>query len=244
MQTDNFIISLDVGTQNIKASALSTSDQTVIYGALEESKGISREGEILPKELCEAIKNVINKLELKIKRKIKSSFISIPSEFVHLISSEGHSLVLDEEVSQRELDEAKESIKRVFHGPDEVVVDQMISKYSVDDTLYRNPCGVKGKKLSLYGQVALAKKDFIEALKMAMDMALVEISGMGLASEGAASLLLTKTDLREGVVLVDAGASSTRLTLFYNQKIEDFEWIKLGGQNITKDISIVMKNLG
>ncbi len=241
MQSDNYIISLDVGTQYIKASALSVSDQTVIHGVLQQSNGINREGMIIPQELGEAIRNTINKLELKLERKIQSAFLCMPNEFVRLIPSEGHCIVMGAEVTHKELNEAKESIQRVFHRQDEEVVDLIVSRYSVDETLYSNPLGIKGDRLSVYGQVVLGQKEFIQAIYQAMDYAGVKISGMGLASEGAASLLLTKTDLRDGVVLVDVGGSSTRITLYANQKIEDFKWIKLGGKNITKDISIVME---
>lgn len=240
MQTDNYVISLDVGTQYIKASALSIYDQTVIYGTLEQSNGITKEGRISPKELGEAIRAVINKLELKIERKIQSSYVCIPSEFTRLMPTEGHSLILNE-VTQRELDEAMESAQRVFHGSNEEVVDLIIAKYLVDETQYGNPCGVKGQRLSLFGQAVLGEKDFLNGLYEAMANASLKISGIGLATEGAASLLLTKTDLREGVILVDTGASSTRIAFYRNQTMEKFQWIKLGGKSITKDISIVMK---
>ncbi len=241
MQTDNYIISLDVGTQYIKASALSVNDQSVIYGALEQSLGITKDGMINPAELGGAIRNVINKLELKLERKIQSCYVSMPNEYTRLMSTEGHCIVMGVDVTSKELNETKESAKRVFHQQDEEVVDLIVSKYSLDDTLYSDPCGVKGDRLSLYGQVVLGKKEILIGLIQAMEVASVKISGFVLASEAAASLLLTKKDLREGVVLVDVGASTTRITLYGHQKIKDFKSINLGGKNITKDISIVMK---
>ncbi len=241
MQTDNFIISLDIGTQYIKASALSVQDQTLIYGALEDAKGISKVGKIIPEELGEAIKNAINQLELKIQRKISSVFVSMPNEYTRVVPTQGQCYTNNNEVSQRELNETKEGAKRVFHDQNEEVVDLIISKYVLDDTLYNNPCQVTGEKLEIHGQAVLGQKDFIQGLYMAMDKANLKISGLGLASEGAASLLATKKDLRDGVVLVDTGASSTKMIFYRNQKIEDFELVKIGGRNITKDISIVME---
>ncbi len=241
MPSDNYIISLDVGTQYIKASALSVSDQTIIYGVLEQSNGITREGRIIPGDLGEAIKNIISKLEQKIELKIQSSFVCIPNEQVRLIPTEGHSNLMGGVVTPKELREAQDGAKRVFNRPDEEVVDLIVSKIFVDDTLYHAPLGVKGDRISIYGHVVLVQKEFVESLQLAMSYAGIKISGMGLASEGAASLLLTKKDLRDGVVLVDVGASSTRITLYANREIQDFQWIKIGGKNITKDISIVME---
>lgn len=241
MQTDNFIISLDVGTQYIKASALSVFDESVIHGARGETKGMTKEGQINPEELGEAIKNTINKLELILNQKIKSAYVSLPMEFARVEPSEGHSLLAHGEVTEQDLNQALDSAKRVFYKENEDVVDFLTANTMVDDTLYLTPCGVKGEKLTLNGQAVLGEKIFIQGIQRALDNAGLKGAGFVLSSSGAASLLLTKTDLRRGVVLVDVGASSTRLTLYKDQMINDFSWIKIGGRNITKDISIVLK---
>lgn len=241
MQTDNFIISLDVGTQYIKASALSVTDQSVIHGSREETKGITKEGQILPMELGEAIKNVINKLEGILNRKVKSAYVSVPMDFVRLMEAEGHSIIVNGHVTQQELNHSVDGAKRVFHNQDEEVIDFIMSKIMIDETLYKNPCGIKGEKLSVYGQAVLGQRGYIKALQEAMNNAGILLAGFGLGQMGAASLLLSKKDMRDGVILVDTGASSTQMTLFKNQRIHDFSSIKMSGKNITKDISIVLK---
>lgn len=241
MQTDNFIIGLDIGTHYIKASALSVQDNTLMYGSVVESQGTDKNGITDIKALSSAIKKVISKLEIKISRNIKSAFVCLQPEFVRLIDTQGHAAVLGDSVTQYEIDKALDGAQLISLLPNEEIVDVVINRYYVDETAYRDPVGVKGRNLDIQGQLVTAKKEYVESLYDAMAGAKLKVSGTGLGSVSAASLLLTKRDRTNGAILVDTGANTTRATLIKDDRIMDSEIFNLGGKSITRDIAIVMK---
>ncbi|NCC79200.1 MAG: hypothetical protein EOM07_06325 [Clostridia bacterium] len=241
MQTDNFIIGLDIGTQYIKASASSVQDNTLMYGSVVESQGTDKNGITDIKALSSAIKKVISKLEVKISRNINTAFVCIQPEYVKLLDTQGHASVLSDEVTQYEIDKALDGAQLISLEPGEEIVDIIVNKYYVDDTVYRDPLGVKGRHLDIKAQLVTAKKDYIESIYDAMAMAKLKVAGTGLASVAASSLLLTKRDLLNGAILIDTGANMTRATLFKDNKLVDSDVINLGGKSITRDIAIVMK---
>lgn len=241
MQTDNFIIGLDIGTQYIKASASSVQDNTLMYGSVVESQGTDKNGITDIKALSSAIKKVISKLEVKISRNINTAFVCIQPEYVKLMDTQGHASVLSDEVTQYEIDKALDGAQLISLEPGEEIVDIIVNKYYVDDTVYRDPLGVKGRHLDIKAQLVTAKKDYIESIYDAMAMAKLKVAGTGLASVAASSLLLTKRDLLNGAILIDTGANMTRATLFKDNKLVDSDVINLGGKSITRDIAIVMK---
>lgn len=241
MQTDNFIIGLDIGTQYIKASASSVQDNTLMYGSVVESQGTDKNGITDIKALSSAIKKVISKLEVKISRNISTAFVCIQPEYGKLMDTQGHASVLSDEVTQYEIDKALDGAQLITLESGEEIVDIIVNKYYVDDTVYRDPLGVKGRHLDIKAQLVTAKKDYIESIYDAMAMAKLKVAGTGLASVAASSLLLTKRDLLNGAILIDTGANMTRATLFKDNKLVDSDVINLGGKSITRDIAIVMK---
>jgi len=240
MQIDNFVVGLDIGTQYIKASALSLQDSNLMYTTTVGSQGIDKNGIADIKALGSSIGNALGKLEVKISRGINSVFVCIQPEFVKLIETEGHAIISSGVVTAKDIDKAIDAAQLVTLHPDEEIIDILIPKYDVDGTVYRDPLGVNGKNLQIKTQLVTSKKDYVESLYDAVAYAKYSIAGTGLGIEAAASLLATKSDKINGVFLVDSGANSTRVSLYKDDRILDYDVIKLGGRNITKDISIVM----
>lgn len=241
MQTDNFIIGLDIGTQYIKASASSLQDSTLMYGSVVESQGTDKNGITDVKALSSAIKKVISKLEVKISRNIKTAFVCIQPEYVKLMDTQGHATVLSDEVTQYEIDKALDGAQLISLEPDEEIVDIIVNKYYIDDTAFKDPLGVKGRHLDIKAQLVTAKKSYVESVYDAMAGARLKVAGTGLASVAASSILLTPRDLQNGAILIDTGANMTRATLFKDNRLVDSDVINLGGKSITRDIAIVMK---
>ena len=240
MQIDNFVVGLDIGTQYIKASALSLQDNNIMHTTTVGSQGIDKNGITDIKALGSSIRNALGKLEVKISRGINSVFVCIQPEFVKLIETEGRVVISSGVVTAKDIDKAIDAAQLVTLATDEEIIDILIPKYDVDGTVYRDPLGVNGKNLEIKTQLVTSKKDYVESLYDAVAYAKYSIAGTGLGIEAAASLLATKSDKINGVFLVDSGANSTRVSFYKDDRIVDYDVIKLGGRNITKDISIVM----
>lgn len=241
MQMDHFVIGLDIGSHYIKASALSTTDETFMVSALVESQGMDKNEIVDVKALGSAVKKVIQKLEVKISRNITSVFLCVQPEHLKFYETSGHAELFGDAVTQRELDIAMDSAQKVSIGDEDEIVDMLISKYYVDETIYGNPLGVRGSNFDFSGQLATAPKAYIEKLYDALALAKIKIAGTGLSTVGAGSILLSRGDWQKGAVIVDSGAHTTRAVYVKNHKVVDVSSVQLGGKNITRDLAIVLK---
>lgn len=241
VQQDQLIIGIDIGSQYIKASALSMQDESFMVSAVVETQGVEKGNIVDVKSLGSSIKKAIGKLEVKVSKSIQAAFVCIQPEYVMFKDTTGHAELFGDAVSQREMDIALDSAQRLMVDDQHEIIDILVSRYYVDDTIYANPMGIKGKTFDFTGQIVTAEKSLVDSLYDAMAQAKVGVLGTGLSSLAAASLLLTSGDLQKGTVLVDTGAHNTRAVLFKNQKIVATENVKLGGKNITRDLAIVLK---
>ena len=119
MQIDNFVVGLDIGTQYIKASALSLQDSNVMYTTTVGSQGIDKNGIADIKALGSSIGNALGKLEVKISRGINSVFVCIQPEFVKLIETEGRVVTANGVVTAKDIDKAIDAAQLVTLAPDE-----------------------------------------------------------------------------------------------------------------------------
>lgn len=241
MQMDHFVIGLDIGSHYIKASALSTTDETFMVSALVESQGMDKNEIVDVKALGSAVKKVIQKLEVKISRNITSVFLCIQPEHLKFYETSGHAELFGDAVTQRELDIAMDSAQKVSVEDEDEIVDMLISKYYVDETIYGNPLGVRGSNFDFTGQLATAPKSFVEKLYDALALAKVKVAGTGVSTVGAGSILLSRGDWQKGAVIVDTGAHTTRAVYVRNHQVVDVSSVQLGGKNITRDLAIVLK---
>lgn len=236
-----FVVGLDIGTQQIKAASLSTKDKDILYNAVASSQGMDRHGVQDVKALAAAVKSAIGILENKIFKDITSVYVNIPAEFARVVDTQGSTRIRTGAVDASDIDRAIDMAQLKPIEPDEEIVDIIIPKYLVDDTLYRNPMGVKGNLLEIKAQLVVAKKTYVESIYDVCQNARLRVIGTGLATESAASLLLTRTDRQNGAFLVDVGADTTRISLYQEDVIKEMVSIPLGGRSISKDIAIILK---
>lgn len=241
MQMDHFVIGLDIGSHYIKASALSTTDESFMVSALVESQGMDKNEIVDVKALGNAVKKAIQKLEVKISRNITSVFLCIQPEHLRFYETKGHAELFGDAVTQRELDIAMDSAQMVSVEDEDEIVDMLISKYYVDETIYGNPLGVRGSNFDFTGQLATAQKKYVEKLYDALALAKVKVAGTGVSTVGAGSILLSRSDWQKGAVIVDSGAHTTRAVYVKNHQVVDISSVQLGGKNITRDLAIVLK---
>jgi cell division protein FtsA len=85
----------------------------------------------------------------------------------------------------------------------------------------------------------LQRKSFYRNLNKCFDNAGIAIAEMYLAPLVLADSVLTEAERRSGCVLVDLGADTTTVSVYYKNILRHLAVIPLGGNNVTKDISTV-----
>ncbi|NLB23106.1 MAG: hypothetical protein GX833_07600 [Clostridium sp.] len=241
MSVDQFITGLDLGSYYIKASAITGRNGDIIFSAYGESQGIE-DGVVTDSvRLLAAIRSVLRKLEIKTGVPVQKAFLSIDTAYTRQESSRGSAGLSKGSVSEKDMLNAIKSSMRIARTTEEQICDVLIDDYKVDGIVYANPISVEGSLIDVSSQTILADKSLIGGQTRVLENERIQVLGTGLSVHGMANLLLTRSQRYNGALLIDSGHRKTDVVVLKNNRIVYSETIPLGGRNITKDLSIVLK---
>ena len=121
--------------------------------------------------------------------------------------------------------------------PAQEVLDAITQEYKVDAQYQLDPVGIQCTRLEANLLNILWKKSFYRNLNKCFDNAGIAIAEMYLAPLALADSVLTDVEKRVGCVLVDLGAATTTVSVYYRNILRHLAVIPLGGNNITIDIA-------
>jgi cell division protein FtsA len=120
---------------------------------------------------------------------------------------------------------------------DQEIIDAATQEYKVDNQYQMDPVGIQCTRLEGNFLNILWRRLFYRNLNKCFDQAGVAIADMYLAPLALADSILTDAEKRSGCVLVDLGADTTTVSVYFKNVLRHLAVIPLGGNNITKDIA-------
>lgn len=240
MSVDQFITGLDLGSYYIKASAITGHNGDIVFSAYGESQGIE-DGTITDSvRLLASIRSVLRQLETKTGMPVTKVFLSIDTAYTRQETSRG-SAGLKGGATERDMLNAVRSSMRVAKTSEEEICDVLIGEYKIDGVTFANPVGAEGSLVDVTSQTILVDKITLDGQARVLENEGIGIIGTGVSVHGMANLMLNRSQRYEGVLMVDGGHRKTDVVVLRNNRIVYSETIPLGGRNITKDLSIVLK---
>ncbi len=241
MAADQFITGLDLGSYYIKASAITGRNGDIIFSSYGESQGIE-DGKVTDSvRLLSSIRSVLRQLEIKTGTPVTKVFLNIDTAYTRQEASRGSAGIKSVNVTEMDLLSAVKSSMRIAKASSEMITDVLIGDYKVDGVGFANPIGVSGSLIDVASQTILGDRELIEAQVRVLQNGGIQVLGTGLSVHGMANLMLTRSQRYHGALLIDAGHRKTDVVILRNNRIVYSETIPLGGRNITKDLSIVLK---
>ena len=117
------------------------------------------------------------------------------------------------------------------------ILDAATQEYKVDNQYSIDPVGIKANHLEGNFLNILWRKSFYDNLNNCFEKAGIAIAEMYLAPLALADSVLTEAEKRGGCVLVDLGADTTTISVYYKNILRHLAVLPLGSANITKDIA-------
>ena len=114
----------------------------------------------------------------------------------------------------------------------------------MDTQLQMDPVGIRAARLEGNFLNILMRKTFFQNLNRCFELAGIKVAEMYLAPLALANAVLTEAEKRSGCVLVDIGADTTTVTVFWKNVLRHLAVIPLGSNNITKDIASLQMEEG
>jgi len=239
-------ISLDIGSSSIKVliGDMSDSQLHVIGVGCVKSNGI-RKGAIVDIDATvQAIKKAVEQAERMTGFKIEEVILGIPTNQVSLQHVKGVVAVNSEnrEITDDDLDRVIDSAQTVPIAPDREFVNIVPRQFIVDNLdEIKDPRGMIGIRLELDATMITTSKTLLHNVLRCVERAGLNIRSIYLQPLTAGYFALTEDEKNQGTAYIDLGGGSTTIAVFEDGLLTHTGVVPVGGDHITKDLSIVLK---
>ncbi len=240
MPAKNFVVAIELGSTKIRGIAgQKRSDGSIAVLAVvsEDARQCIRNGVVYNiDKTVQCITSIVQRLKSQLKAGIKHVYVGVSGQSIHsernIIVKEIHSAV---PVTQQLIVEMMDQ-NRAMDYPDMEILDVEVQEYRADASLETEPVGIQCSRLEGNFLNILQSKRHYQKLNSCFEMAGVKLAEIYLAPFALADAVLTPVEKRSGCVLVDMGADTTTVMVYYKNIVRHIAVIPLGGSNITKDL--------
>ncbi len=190
-----------------------------------------------------------NKLSENIHRAFKTSLPkgSNISNFIFFSNITDKSLITRKsyiEVDTGKLSITKKDVRKIFKKSvsesklkGKYLIHSEPTHFRVNDKISENPIGIESKKLGISSFNLMVDNKLQDRLQKCFKEKKIEITSFFETGVASAIGNLSELEKKEGVASIDIGSTSTKVTVFKDNKIAYSNIIRLGGENVTNDIS-------
>ncbi|WP_261133912.1 cell division protein FtsA [Bacillus sp. Marseille-Q3570] len=246
MNSSEVMISLDIGTSNIKVIIGEMSDESfnVIGVGNAKSEGIKKGSIVDIDETVRSIKKAVEQAERMVGVQINSVIVGITGNHVQLQPCHGVVAVSseDREIRDEDITRVIDAAQVMSIPPEREIIDVIPREFVVDGLGEINdPRGMIGVRLEMEGILITGSKTILHNVLRCVERAGLDVADICLQPLAAGTVSLNKDERNLGVALVDMGAGSTTLTVFDQGTIQFTKVLPIGGDFVTKDISIGLR---
>ena len=236
----DFIVAIELGSSKITGMAGKKNPDgsiTILAAASEDSTSYIRKGVVYSiDKTTQGLSNIISKLKNSLQADITQVYVGIGGQSIHSVKNMViKDLPMDAIVSQNMVNELMDSNRNMTY-PDYEIQDAITEEYKVDLQYQNDPVGIQASRLEGNFLNILWRRSFYRNLNKSFGNAGIAIAETYLAPLVMADNVLTEAEKRAGCVLVDLGAETTTVSVYYRDKLRSIAVIPLGGDNITKDL--------
>lgn len=236
-----FIVAIELGSSKVTGVAgRKNMDGSISVQAVvkEDSSSFIRKGIVYNiTQTVQCISKIVQKLSASLKTEIVQVYVGVGGQSIRSVKNViAKDLPADTIVTQRLVDEMKDANRDTIYQ-DQEILDTATQEYKVDNEIQLDPVGIQCTRLEGNYLNILWRNSFYRSLNKCFDSANVAIAEMYLAPLALADSVLTDAEKRSGCLLVDLGADTTTVSVYYKNILRHLAVIPLGGNNITKDIA-------
>ncbi|SUZ55923.1 uncharacterized protein METZ01_LOCUS8777, partial [marine metagenome] len=251
----NTQIGIDIGTSKICCSITeinSDEGSNKILGVGNVPSQGMKKGSIVHRDkVMDAIEAAVREAELMAGIKVNRAMLSISGDHIRGINTQGaiaiqkgsaRNVPVEQEITQNDVSRVLELAKAVSLPVDREILHILPQEYLIDtmDSI-KDPVGMSGRRLEakvhLITMAATTAKNLVSCVhELAIDVE-------GLVFQALASAIATlDTDEKElGVAVVDIGAGTTDITVFYDGGVRHSAVIGVGASAVTNDIAVMLQ---
>ena len=175
--------------------------------------------------------------------KINSAYLTIPGKYVTIVQNSIKRDIKDKfaGVSLKDVTSALMQVKDIDIPDGKTIIDIVADKFILDDgRRVDDPIGNLISSFTVNAQVILGDKEYIKQISNICKKADLDIDGIIPITLAERNLILDNNELNDNVMIIDIGSGNTEIGVFAGNTFQYTNTIPLGGENITRDIQMVL----
>ncbi len=246
----NFSVVIDIGTSKMAAFAGCKNEDAkieILGMAKVPSKGIKRGTVLNIDEAASSVKQLVSELEKQIGEEISKVDIAYAGQPMKVVEykagrfTSGEGVVMqtdvDELVKEAQNAQVDAGFKIIHTIPQQYIIDEEISDLA--------PVGITGRKIEATFKLISVPEIYLVNFGRVMEKAGVELGEIILAPVATGEAVLTEEEKEMGAIMVDIGAGTTKISVYFEGAMIHAAVIPFGGDVVTRDIkegcSILLK---
>lgn len=192
----------------------------------------------------ESIQKAVEQAERMTGIEINEVVLGIPANGVALQDVKGVVAINSEtrEITDDDLDRVIDSAQVASISPEREIVNIVPKQFIVDDYgEITDPRGMIGVRLEMDGTLITTSKTVLHNILRCVERAGLSIREIYLQPLAAGTFALSDDEKNHGTAYIDIGGGSTTVSIFGNDELMATSVLPIGGDHVTKDLSIVLK---
>ena len=246
MAVGDIIVGIDIGSSKVSlvVGEVNNFNQVeVVFTTQQKCRGIKKSKIIDEDEIANAISKAVEDAEKEAEIKINSAYMTIAGKYVTIVQNSVTKTIKDKfaGISSRDVAAALMQVKDIDIPDGMNIIDIVTGKFILEDgRMVDDPVGNLVSSFTVNGQVILGDRDYIRELSNISRKAGIDIDGIIPITLAERNLVLDVNELSDNVMIIDIGAGNTEIGVFEGNNFQYTNTIPLGGDNITKDIQMVL----
>ncbi len=232
---------IDAGSSRTRAViALLEGDRARVLGHADvPSRGWKRGRVVDQDAVSECVLAAVHEAETRAQVSIASAVAGVGgSTICGATSRGGYEMNFPRAIEQHDVKRAVDRAARVQLQDDEMLLHLFPQDFKVDGRAWhRNPRGIIGSHLEVYVHLVTASSQEHNAIVGAINSAHLAVEETVFEPVAAAYASVLPEDREEGVAVIDIGAHSTDLAVYYGQALAFSASLPICGDHFTKDVA-------
>jgi len=239
----NFLTAIDIGSAKTCALVAELTEAGLRYAGhgLSEARG-SRKGVIVDLDKAAAsVQRAVEQAEQMVGAPVERALVGVAGPHVRAVNSRGGVNLGNRarEIGREEIRAAVEHA-RAFNMPDDRQTLHLLPQQFILDQQdgIRDPEGMVGTRLEAQVHVVTASATAAQTVVTALNRAGIHVDDTIFEPLAAADALLRPDERELGVCLIDIGAGSTDVVVFYEGVVAHTGVVPIGGDHFTHDVAV------
>ena len=241
------IVGMDIGTTKIcaiVAEHTETDALKIIGVGHSKSEGLRKGVVVNVEKTVDSIGRAVRDAELMAGVDVSAVYVGIAGDHIRSFDSRGVVAVSgeDNEITEKDQERVINHAKAVAIPMDREIIHVLPQEFIVDDQIgIKEPVGMNGVRLEAEVHIVTGAVTSAQNIVKSVRRAGIEVMDVVLEPLASGYAVLSPDEQELGVAIVDIGGGTTDIAVFYEGGIRHTAVIGLGGENVTRDITIGLR---